>query len=134
MSENPIATMPALALRGLAVFPNMLLHFDVGRRSSIKALDEAMSTGQNVFLVAQRDLTVEEPRGEDLYAVGTVSSVRQLHRLRHHIKAHDAQHEPGGEGQQQAGAPGGLPLEQRRQQASQGQTADTGAQGQYDNK
>ena len=81
MSENTTATMPVLALRGLAVFPNMLLHFDVGRKSSIKALDEAMSTGQNVFLVAQRDLAVEEPRAEDLYTVGTVSSVRQLLRL-----------------------------------------------------
>ena len=74
-------TMPVMALRGLTVFPNMLLHFDVGRESSIRALDEAMSAGTPVFLVAQRDLAVEEPRQEDLYTVGTISSIRQILRL-----------------------------------------------------
>ena len=62
MESNLPVTMPALALRGLTVFPNMLLHFDVGREASIKALDEAMTTGQPVFLVAQRDLSVESPK------------------------------------------------------------------------
>ena len=61
-------TMPALALRGLTVFPNMLIHFDVGREASIKALDEAMTSGQPIFLVAQRDLTVEDPQEKDLYS------------------------------------------------------------------
>ena len=70
-----------MALRGLAVFPGTLIHFDVGRRSSIQALDEAMSSGQNVFLVAQRDMAVEEPREGDLFTVGTISSVRQILRL-----------------------------------------------------
>jgi len=79
-SSNPI-TMPALALRGLTIFPNMLLHFDVGRDASIKALDEAMSTGQSVFLVTQRDLAVEIPAQSDLYTVGTISAVRQILRL-----------------------------------------------------
>lgn len=74
-------TMPALALRGLAIFPNMLLHFDVGREASIKALDEAMTTSQPIFLVAQRDLSVEVPEEDDLYTVGTISNVRQILRL-----------------------------------------------------
>jgi ATP-dependent Lon protease len=74
-------TMPALALRGLAIFPNMLLHFDVGREASIKALDEAMTTSQPIFLVAQRDLSVEVPEESDLYTVGTISNVRQILRL-----------------------------------------------------
>lgn len=74
-------TMPALALRGLTIFPSMLLHFDVGRDASIKALDEAMSTGQTVFLVTQQDLSVESPQQEDLFTVGTVSAVRQILRL-----------------------------------------------------
>ena len=73
--------MPALALRGLTIFPNMLLHFDVGRASSIQALDEAMTSGQPIFLVAQRDLSVENPQRGDLYDIGTISNVRQILRL-----------------------------------------------------
>ena len=74
-------TMPVMALRGLTIFPNMLLHFDVGRDTSIRALDEAMTTGQPIFLVAQRELAVEEPRFEDLYEAGTISNIRQILRL-----------------------------------------------------
>jgi ATP-dependent Lon protease len=59
----------------------MLLHFDVSRDASIKALDAAMSAGQPIFLVAQRDLSVEEPSVSDLFTVGTVSNVRQILRL-----------------------------------------------------
>ena len=73
--------MPVLALRGLTIFPNMLLHFDVGREASIKALDEAMASGSPVFLVTQKDLAVEEPRQEDLFSVGTISNVKQILRL-----------------------------------------------------
>ena len=78
---NATVTMPVLALRGLTIFPNMLLHFDVGRGASIKALDFAMTEGVPVFLVAQRDLSVEEPSQEDLYEIGTVSNVKQILRL-----------------------------------------------------
>ena len=81
METNLQKTMPALALRGLTVFHNMLLHFDVGRAASIKALDESMGSGQPIFLVAQRDLAVEDPQEKDLYSVGTVCNVRQLLRL-----------------------------------------------------
>lgn len=78
--DTPIA-IPALALRGLTIFPNMLLHFDVGRETSIKALDEAMSSGQPIFLVAQRDLSVEDPALKDLFTIGTISNIRQILRL-----------------------------------------------------
>ncbi len=78
---NPTETMPILALRGLTIFPNMLLHFDVGREGSIKALDESMSSGRPIFLVSQRDLAVEEPGLADLYPVGTISNVKQILRL-----------------------------------------------------
>ena len=81
MQTNLPAVMPALALRGLTIFPNMMLHFDVGREASIKALDESMTSGQPIFLVAQRDLAVEEPKEADLYRVGTISTVRQILRL-----------------------------------------------------
>lgn len=78
---NMTSAMPVLALRGLTIFPNMLLHFDVGRDTSIKALDHAMAEGLPVFLVAQRELAVEEPAQKDLYEIGTVSNVRQILRL-----------------------------------------------------
>ncbi len=73
--------MPVLPLRGLVVFPNMLLHFDVARPQSVKALDRAMKDGGPVFLVSQRDLAVEEPQPEDLCEVGTVCAIRQLLRV-----------------------------------------------------
>ncbi|MDD4716136.1 MAG: LON peptidase substrate-binding domain-containing protein, partial [Oscillospiraceae bacterium] len=79
--ETKILTMPMLALRGLTIFPNVMLHFDVGRQISIKALDEAMERDQTVFLVAQREIVTEEPKLEDLYQVGTISKVRQILRL-----------------------------------------------------
>ena len=75
------ATMPALALRGLTIFPNMMIHFDVGRDASIKALDESMTSGQPIFLVSQKNLAVEAPGENDLYTVGTISSVRQILRM-----------------------------------------------------
>lgn len=82
MTTNPTPmTMPVLALRGLTVFPGMLLHFDVGREPSIKALDQSMTTAQPIFLVTQRDLTEEEPKRADLYDVGTIATVRQILRL-----------------------------------------------------
>ena len=74
---NRQQTMPALALRGLTVFPQMLLHFDVGRQASIQALDESMASGQPIFLVAQRELAVESPQEKDLYSIGTICNVRR---------------------------------------------------------
>ncbi len=73
--------MPILALRGLTVFPDMLTHFDVEREISVKALETAMENNQDVFLVAQRELATELPQAEDLYAVGTVSHIRQILRV-----------------------------------------------------
>jgi len=73
--------MPVLALRGITVFPSLLLHFDVGRTASIRALEEAMAGGRDIFLVTQRDMSIEAPRQEDLYGVGTIASVKQILRL-----------------------------------------------------
>jgi len=78
--EKKSVVMPVLALRGLTVFPSTLLHFDVSRSPSIKALDEAMASASPVFLVSQRDLSVEEPERGDLYEIGTVCKIRQLLR------------------------------------------------------
>ncbi|MDE6260809.1 MAG: endopeptidase La [Oscillospiraceae bacterium] len=74
-------TIPVLALRGLTVFPQLMLHFDVGRAASIQALEEAMGENKAIFLVTQRDLTVENPAQGDLYAIGTVADVKQILRL-----------------------------------------------------
>ncbi len=83
MTLTPVTVekMPVLPLRGLAVFPNMLLHFDVARFQSVKALDKAMAAGGPVFLAPQKDLSVEEPQPDDLCEVGAVCSIRQLLRL-----------------------------------------------------
>ena len=70
--------MPILALRGLAVFPEQTVHFDVGRPKSIKALDAAMKQDQTIFLIPQKDITVDDPKLIDLYAMGTVAKVKQV--------------------------------------------------------
>ena len=75
------STMPVIALRGLTVFPNVLIHFEVAREASIKALEEAMSDGSPVFLVGQRDISVEDPEEKDVYPVGTISNIRQILRM-----------------------------------------------------
>ena len=73
--------LPLLPLRGLTVFPYMILHFDVGREKSIKALEEAMINNQLIFLVAQKDAQNDTPTKDDIYKVGTISKVKQLLKL-----------------------------------------------------
>ncbi len=73
--------LPALAMRGLVVFPHMTIYFDVGRPASIEALTAAMEEDGTIFLVAQRDLQKEQPGAEDLYEIGVVAKVRQLLRV-----------------------------------------------------
>ena len=80
MEPNTL-NIPVLALRGLTVFPHTNLTFDVERRISIKALEVAMETGQEIFLVTQREIGVEKPTEKDLYTMGTVSRVTQILRL-----------------------------------------------------
>ena len=79
--QHTYPSMPALALRGLVVYPRMMVHFDVGRELSIKALEEAMSSNQPIFLVAQKDIRIENPGRNHLFDMGTVSVVRQILRL-----------------------------------------------------
>ena len=78
---HEIVAMPALALRAITVFPNLLIHFDVGREISIRALEQAMAGNRDIFLVTQKELTVEEPAQKHLYQVGTVATVKQILRL-----------------------------------------------------
>ena len=73
--------IPVLALRGLTVFPKTTMHFDVGREKSIRALDQAMSKDQRIFLVTQKDLLMDDPGFDDLFPVGTVAQVRQVLKM-----------------------------------------------------
>jgi len=74
-------TIPVIALRGLTVFPNVLIHFDVAREISIKALEAAMKSGQPILLVGQKDIAVETPEAADLYTIGTIANVRQILKM-----------------------------------------------------
>lgn len=73
--------VPVIALRGMAILPGMMLHFDIKRKRSIAAMEEAMLSDQMVFLVMQREERTENPVKEDLYEVGTISMVKQIIRL-----------------------------------------------------
>lgn len=77
---NPLS-MPIVALRGLVIFPDMRLHFDVGRRKSVAALKAAMSGNQEVFLVTQRDIIDDDPDLKGLYKTGVVAKVKQVLKL-----------------------------------------------------
>ncbi|MEJ9280516.1 endopeptidase La [Ureibacillus thermosphaericus] len=73
--------VPLLPLRGLLVFPSMVLHIDVGRKRSVAALEHAMMNDNKIFLTTQKDLRVEKPEKEDLYMIGTYVSVKQMLKL-----------------------------------------------------
>ena len=79
MTETMYAgKMPILALRGLAVFPDQTVHFDVGRPKSVRALEAAMKQDQTLLLIPQKDMLVDDPKLIDLYSVGTVAKVKQV--------------------------------------------------------
>ncbi len=79
--DEKIRIMPAVALRGLVVFPDMFIHFDVGREKSINALRKAMDTDQEIFLVTQKDISVDDPEYSELYEIGVVANVKQVLKL-----------------------------------------------------
>ena len=73
-----IQHLPAIALRGTTILPDMIVHFDVSREKSMKAIEKAMVQDQKVFLITQRDPETEEPAQEDLYKIGTIAEIKQL--------------------------------------------------------
>ncbi len=79
--EATIRQLPVLPLRGLTAFPEMLIHFDVGRVMSIKALEAAMKDGQTIFLTAQKDLKTDVPEASGLFEMGTVCKIKQILRM-----------------------------------------------------
>ena len=81
MKKNQTVELPVMPLRGLVLFPNMVLHFDVGRKKSLTALEQAMMEQQRIFLVSQKNDETEDPDWPDLCRVGTVAEIRQVMNL-----------------------------------------------------
>lgn len=81
LTEEKIQVLPVLPVRGLPVFPYMIIHFDVGREGSIRAVEEAMVENQHIFLLAQKDIDETAPNIDGLYDVGTVARVKQVLKM-----------------------------------------------------
>ena len=76
-----IGNMPILALRGLVIFPDQTVHFEVGRQKSVLALEEAMKKDQTLLLIPQKDITVDDPELHDLHPIGCVAKVKQILKM-----------------------------------------------------
>lgn len=81
MNNEDIKRLPLLPLRGLTIFPYMVLHFDVGRPKSIAALEAAMVNDQEIFLSSQVDSKIDEPDQNEIYEVGTIAKIKQMLKL-----------------------------------------------------
>lgn len=77
MMKKEIKDIPVLPLRGVTIFPEMVMHFDVGREKSLKAIEQAMKQSEMILAVSQRDADVDEPTQEDLYEIGTLVEIKQ---------------------------------------------------------
>ena len=78
---NESMTLPLLALRGMLVYPSIVLHLDVGREKSIASLETAMMSDQKIFLVSQKEVAIEDPKPEDIYRIGTIAKINQMLKL-----------------------------------------------------
>lgn len=81
--KDIIQVMPAVALRGMTILPDMIVHFDVSRSKSKKAVERAMTTDQKLFVVTQRDPDAEDPDRDDVFCAGTIVTIKQLTKLQH---------------------------------------------------
>lgn len=79
--DETIKKLPAVALRGTTILPDMIVHFDVSRSKSARAVEEAMLQDQKLFLVGQKDQELEDPAQDDLYTIGTIASIKQVVKL-----------------------------------------------------
>lgn len=80
-SKHRMRRLPLLPLRGLLVYPSMVLHLDVGREKSVRALEKAMVDDSMILLCSQSEVNIEEPKTEDIYRIGTIAKVRQMLKL-----------------------------------------------------
>ena len=83
--NREIKSLPMVALRGMTIMPEMVVHFDVSREKSIAAIQEAIAGDQKIFLVAQKSIETDDPTQEDVYEVGTVGTIKQIMKLPKHI-------------------------------------------------
>lgn len=81
MTKQTESFVPLLPLRGMLVFPTMVLHLDVGREQSVQALEQAMLTDHLIFLTTQKDTSMDEPGEDDIYKMGTLTKVKQMLKL-----------------------------------------------------
>ena len=79
--DSVMKSLPMVALRGLTIMPEMVVHFDVSRERSVTAVQQAMMEDQKIFLVAQKFIETEDPGQEDVYSIGTVATIRQVIKL-----------------------------------------------------
>ena len=75
--DNERKSLPMVALRGMTIMPEMVVHFDVSRQRSIAAIQEAMTEEQKIFLTAQKSIDTEDPGIDDVYEIGTVGTIKQ---------------------------------------------------------
>lgn len=80
MKEDKLI-LPLIPLRGLTVFPNMVIYFDVGREKSLEAVERAMAGDQRIFLAAQKDIEVENPNEDDIFNIGTICEIKQIVKM-----------------------------------------------------
>lgn len=83
--KNLVGVLPAVALRGTTILPGMIVHFDVSRKRSIKAVEAAMLKDQKILLITQKDPSVETPGLSDLYRIGTIAYIKQVVKLPHDL-------------------------------------------------
>lgn len=83
--ENKELTMPAVALRGMTILPEMITHFDVSRSRSVKAVEKALTQEQKLWIVAQKNPETENPGADDLFTMGTVVEIKQIVKMPHNI-------------------------------------------------
>ena len=81
--KDIIQVMPVVALRGMTILPDMIVHFDVSRSKSKKAVERAMRTDRKLFVTAQRDPDIEEPKKDELFTAGTIVTVKQMTKMQH---------------------------------------------------
>lgn len=80
-----INVLPAIALRGTTILPDMIVHFDISRDKSVKAVEEAMLHDQRIFLVTQKDVMTEDPGMQDVYRIGTIGKIKQVVKMPKHV-------------------------------------------------
>lgn len=84
--ENEMMSLPMVALRGMTVLPEQVVHFDVSREKSLQAVERAMREEQKIFLTAQKDMDTDDPGLSDVYRIGCVASIKQIVKVHGNVR------------------------------------------------